>query len=190
MLSIAILQDPLKSGGNRGHRLGCVSLRSVSYPQWPSQTPRFRTVKPGAKAKRLFDSGGLYLEVGPRREQVVATEVSLRWQGKRLSLGVYPDISLPQRLCFSIGTVCAAARSSHTAKTNRQFGWARTGALDTAAQTVVAGCKPDALQPNHWDRQRPQAEDHRRPLARRADAGVSGSLSGDCRPRLDGAGQT
>jgi hypothetical protein len=48
----------------------------------PLTDPAIRNTKPGGKPVRLFDGGGLYLEVSPERWEMVAAEVSLRWQGK------------------------------------------------------------------------------------------------------------
>jgi len=45
-----------------------------------------RHAKPGTKALRLFDSGGLYLEVSPSGGN--------GGKEKRISRGVYPDVSL------------------------------------------------------------------------------------------------
>ncbi len=52
-----------------------------------------RSAKPQAKAVKMFDGGGLYLEVNP------AGGKWWRWKyrfggEKRLSLGVYPNITL------------------------------------------------------------------------------------------------
>ncbi len=53
-----------------------------------------RSAKPGAKPVRLHDGGGLYLEVGPAGGKWWRWKY--RWAGKekRLSLGVYPAVSL------------------------------------------------------------------------------------------------
>src|SRR4051812_8307587 len=53
-----------------------------------------RSAKAQEKAFRLFDGGGLYLEVQPVGGKWWRWK--FRWAGKekRLSLGVYPDVSL------------------------------------------------------------------------------------------------
>lgn len=53
-----------------------------------------RNAKPGAKARRLFDERGLYLEVSPSGGRW--WRLKYRYNGKenRLSLGVYPDVGL------------------------------------------------------------------------------------------------
>jgi integrase len=55
-----------------------------------------RNAKPGDKAKRLFDGGGLYLEVAPAGGKWWRLKYRFGGKEKRLSLGVYPDISLRQ----------------------------------------------------------------------------------------------
>ena len=50
--------------------------------------------KPGAKAVRLFDAGGLYLEVAPSGGKWWRLKYRFGGKEKRLSLGVYPDVSL------------------------------------------------------------------------------------------------
>ncbi|MFU2207790.1 tyrosine-type recombinase/integrase [Solidesulfovibrio sp. C21] len=53
-----------------------------------------RNAKPGAKALRLFDSGGLYLEVSPSGGKWWRLKYRHGGKEKRISLGVYPDVSL------------------------------------------------------------------------------------------------
>ncbi len=53
-----------------------------------------RNTKPCDKAKRLFDSGGLYLEVSPSGGKWWRLKYRFGGKEKRLSLGVYPDVSL------------------------------------------------------------------------------------------------
>ena len=55
---------------------------------------KIRSAKPRDKAFKLFDSGGLYLEVSSCRRQVLALEISLWGKEKRLAFGVYPDVTL------------------------------------------------------------------------------------------------
>lgn len=53
-----------------------------------------RNAKPGPKAARLFDEKGLYLEVAPSGGKWWRLKYRFGGKEKRVSLGVYPDVSL------------------------------------------------------------------------------------------------
>jgi integrase len=53
-----------------------------------------RNAKPGAKPVRMFDGGGLYLEVAPSGGKWWRLKYRHDNKEKRLSLGIYPDVSL------------------------------------------------------------------------------------------------
>lgn len=53
-----------------------------------------RAAKPRSRAFKLFDSGGLYLEVSPAGGRWWRWKYRYGGKEKRLSLGVYPDVSL------------------------------------------------------------------------------------------------
>ena len=53
-----------------------------------------RNSKPGAKTRRLFDERGLYLEISPAGGRWWRWKYRYGGKEKRLSLGVYPDVSL------------------------------------------------------------------------------------------------
>lgn len=53
-----------------------------------------RTAKPGKKPIRLFDGGGMYLEISPTGGKWWRLKYRHMGKEKRLSLGVYPDVSL------------------------------------------------------------------------------------------------
>lgn len=53
-----------------------------------------RNAKPGAKAVRLFDAKGLYLEISPSGGKWWRLKYRVAGKEKRLSLGVYPEIKL------------------------------------------------------------------------------------------------
>ena len=55
-----------------------------------------RNAKPKKKAHRLFDGGGLYLEVTPNGGKYWRYKYRYADKEKRLALGVYPDVSLAE----------------------------------------------------------------------------------------------
>ena len=60
----------------------------------PLSNTSIRNAKPGEKAKKMFDSGGLYLEVAPSGGKWWRLKYRFEGKEKRLSLGIYPDVSL------------------------------------------------------------------------------------------------
>jgi len=55
-----------------------------------------RNAKPGAKPVRLFDGGGLYLEVMPTDSRYWRMKYRFAGKEKRLAFGVYPEVSLAE----------------------------------------------------------------------------------------------
>ncbi len=53
-----------------------------------------RNAKPAAKAVRMFDRDGLYLEVSPRGGKWWRLKYRYAGKEKRVSLGVYPEVNL------------------------------------------------------------------------------------------------
>lgn len=53
-----------------------------------------KAAKPTEKTQRLFDGGGLYLEISPTGGRWWRFKYRFEGKEKRLSLGVYPDVSL------------------------------------------------------------------------------------------------
>ena len=53
-----------------------------------------KNVKPGDKTLRFFDGGGLYLEVAPSGGKWWRLKYRFNGKEKRISLGIYPDVSL------------------------------------------------------------------------------------------------
>src|SRR5580704_9834432 len=62
----------------------------------PLTVTAIRNAKPGEKPIRLFDGGGLYLEVSPTSGKWWRLKYRFDGKEKRLSLGVYPDVSLKE----------------------------------------------------------------------------------------------
>lgn len=60
----------------------------------PLSNTAIRNAKPGDKAKKMFDGGGLYLEVAPSGGKWWRLKYRFDGKERRLSLGVYPDVSL------------------------------------------------------------------------------------------------
>ncbi len=60
----------------------------------PLSDTAIRNAKPGDKARKMFDGGGLYLEVAPSGGKWWRLKYRFDGKEKRLSLGVYPDVSL------------------------------------------------------------------------------------------------
>lgn len=60
----------------------------------PLTDTAIRNAKPAEKARKLFDGGGLYLEVAPSGGKWWRLKYRFAGKEKRLSLGVYPDVSL------------------------------------------------------------------------------------------------
>ena len=55
-----------------------------------------RNAKPSDKPVRLFDAGGLYLEISPAGGKLWRFKYRYEGKEKRLALGIYPDISLKE----------------------------------------------------------------------------------------------
>ncbi|KGF72844.1 integrase [Neosynechococcus sphagnicola sy1] len=55
-----------------------------------------RNAQPSEKPRRLYDSGGLYLEVSPQGKKGWRLKYRFGGKEKRISLGIYPDVSLKE----------------------------------------------------------------------------------------------
>ena len=60
----------------------------------PLTDTAIRSAKPQTKTFKLFDGGGLYLEVSPAGGKWWRWKYRFGGKEKRLSFGVYPDVSL------------------------------------------------------------------------------------------------
>ena len=55
-----------------------------------------RNAKPGPKPRRLFDGKGLYIEISPRGRKRWWYKYRIQRREKRISPGVYPEVSLKE----------------------------------------------------------------------------------------------
>ena len=60
----------------------------------PLTNTEIRKAKPARKAVRLFDGGGLYLEISPAGGRLWRWKYRVDNKEKRLSFGTYPDVPL------------------------------------------------------------------------------------------------
>ncbi len=60
----------------------------------PLTATTVRNAKPNSKTQKLFDGRGLYLEISPRGGKWWRYKYRFNGKEKRISLGVYPDVSL------------------------------------------------------------------------------------------------
>jgi integrase len=62
----------------------------------PLTDTAIRNAKPSSRPVKLFDGGGLYLEVAPAGGKWWRLKYRVQGKEKRISLGVYPDVGLKQ----------------------------------------------------------------------------------------------
>lgn len=60
----------------------------------PLTISQIKSVKPTGKTQKLFDGKGMYLEVTPKGKTYWRLKYRINGKEKRISLGVYPDVSL------------------------------------------------------------------------------------------------
>ena len=60
----------------------------------PLTATAVKQAKPAAKTKRLYDEKGLYLEISPKGGKWWRFKYLIDRKEKRISLGVYPEVSL------------------------------------------------------------------------------------------------
>jgi integrase len=76
----------------------------------PLTDARIKNAKPGRKSLRLFDGGGLYLEISPNGGKWWRLKYRFAGKEKRLSLGVYPEVPLASRTDKATGERIEGAR--------------------------------------------------------------------------------
>ena len=117
--------------------------------------PAIRNAKPSHKPVRLFDAGGLYIEISPSGGKWWRLKYRFNGKEKRLSLGVYPHVGLKEasqrrdsaRKLLADGIDPGVARK--TAKTTSTE--ARTNSFETVAREWFAKFSPN-WTPDHADR--------------------------------------
>ncbi|WDJ06556.1 Arm DNA-binding domain-containing protein [Xanthomonas campestris] len=62
----------------------------------PLSDAAVRNAKPADKPVRLFDGGGLYVEISPKGAKLWRWKYRFGGKEKRLALGVYPEVSLAE----------------------------------------------------------------------------------------------
>jgi hypothetical protein len=66
----------------------------MSCPQMPISPVSLRNIKATDKTQRIFDGGGLYLEVTPKGKTWWRLKYRFNDKEKRIFLGVFPDVLL------------------------------------------------------------------------------------------------
>ena len=62
----------------------------------PLTATKLRAIKPSSKTKKVFDGKGMYLEVSPKGGTWWRLKYRIDGKEKRISLGVYPEVSLKE----------------------------------------------------------------------------------------------
>jgi len=89
----------VQKGGNFGGRFLKNSVQNGSkkgVAPMPLTDTILRAVKQGEKAVKLFDGGGLYLEVAPAGGKWWRLKYRFEGKEKRISLGTYPAVGLKE----------------------------------------------------------------------------------------------
>jgi hypothetical protein len=92
-LSHLVYFNPRRFGGIIG---GIFNFQNCDAPRMPLSDVFVRKLKPSSKPLRVFDGGGLYLEVAQSGGKLWRFKYRYMGKEKRLSLGVYPDVSIAQ----------------------------------------------------------------------------------------------
>ncbi len=84
----------MESGCHWGQLWGQLGTHELELPPMALTATAIRSAKPGEKARRLTDGNGLYLEISPSGGKWWRFKYRFRGREKRLSLGVFPDVTL------------------------------------------------------------------------------------------------
>ena len=74
--------------------MGATANHGEPVAPMPLTDTIIRNAKPTDKPRRMFDGGGLYLEISPKGGKWWRLKYRYHGKEKRISLGVYPDVSL------------------------------------------------------------------------------------------------
>ena len=74
--------------------MGATANHGEPVAPMPLTDTIIRNAKPADKPRRMFDGGGLYLEISPKGGKWWRLKYRYHGKEKRISLGVYPDVSL------------------------------------------------------------------------------------------------
>ena len=121
-----------------------------------------RAARPRVKAFRLFDAGGLYLEVNPTGGKWWRWKYRIGGKEKRLSLGVYPGVSLK------------SARDKRDAVRRQLSAGIDPGQARKAAKLAQAGAESFEAVAREWHTKfsRRWVEHHRNRILRRLEKDV------------------
>lgn len=75
---------------------GIAHIAKIGCPQMPLSDTAIRNAKPAEKPVRMFDGGGLYLEISPAGGKLWRLKYRFGGKEKRLALGAYPDVGLKE----------------------------------------------------------------------------------------------
>ena len=121
----------------------------------PLTDTQIRKAKPASKAQRLFDGEGLYLEVPPSGRKRWRLKYRIAGREKRISLGVYPDVSLKaarDRKTDARRLMAAGVDPSEHRKAEKAAAeGASTNSFETIAREWFAKRAP-GWAPSHADR--------------------------------------
>jgi integrase len=112
-----------------------------------------KNVKSGNKAIRLFDGGGLYLEVSPAGGKWWRFKYRFGGKEKRISLGVYPDISLKDARTRHLEARRQVAQGIDPSEIKKMVNASHSGkdSFETVAREWVAFKSP-GWSPSHRDK--------------------------------------
>lgn len=131
-------------------------------PATPLTDTKLRGLKNPAKIERLFDGGGLYLEVHPNGAKYWRLKYRFGGKEKRLALGVYPRVALKD-----------ARTKREEAKRMLDKG-EDPGAVRKQAklQAVVDATSAFRLVAAEWNKRQQASEDHRAQTWHRLEANI------------------
>ena len=73
-----------------------ITADPLELPPMPLTDTSLRAVKPSKNTVKLFDGGGLYLEVAPSGGRWWRLKYRFEGKEKRISLGIYPTVGLKE----------------------------------------------------------------------------------------------